>query len=499
MRVAPVLEAVEVSKRFGNTQALSDISVALEAGTVTALVGENGAGKSTLLKILSGLVVPDSGELRMSGTTVNWAGSRDSAAAGIHLVHQELSLLPERTVTQNIFLGMERRTRGLLDWQAMRHEAVAALEQLGVTGLTGRERVGELSTSLKQFIEIARGLVSGARVIILDEPTAALSPAEAERLLSIITEMKARKGIAFGYVSHRLDEVLAVADTIVVLKDGQYVASVPAVDGTPDALIDLMVGRRIEQLFPPRPPRLQAKASSLLKVQGLVDPPDIRDVTLELFAGEIVGLYGLEGHGQDAVLAALAGARTPTAGDLWLGSRRHPWGMPQRMIAAGVGFVPEERKTQGLLLDWSTRDNIVLPMLRGLATAGVRRRKLEASTARDAFVSAGVVGSIEKPVVSLSGGNQQKIVLAKWIAADSRVLLLNQPTRGVDIGSKAEIYQLIRETCTSKGAGGIVVSREITELQGLCDRILVMSYGRLVAEFTPNVSEEEVLKACVGY
>ena len=499
MPAAPVLEAVEVSKRFGSTQALKDISITLEAGSVVALVGENGAGKSTLLKILSGLVVPDSGIIRMSGTPVNWKGRSDSAAAGIHLVHQELALLPERSVTQNIFLGMEHRRNGLLDWQAMQEVAVGALQQLGVTELSGRERVGNLSTSLKQFIEIARGLVSGAQVIILDEPTAALSPEEARRLLSIIKEMKTQQGIAFAYVSHRLDEVLTVADSVVVLKDGNYVASVPATQGTPEGLIGMMVGRRIQQLYPPRTANTQANKESLLRVRGLVDPPDIREVSLDLFPGEIVGLYGLEGHGQEAVLACLAGARKPTAGELWLLGGKHPWGMPQRMIASGVGFVPEDRKTQGLVLDWTTRDNIVLPMLQDLAAMGVRNKSAERSSAQRAFDVAGVVGTIDKPVASLSGGNQQKVVLSKWIAAGSRVLLLNQPTRGVDIGSKAEIYQLIRDTCASIGAGAIVVSREIAEMQGLCDRVLVMSYGKLVAEFKPTVSEEEVLAACVGH
>ncbi len=495
----PILAAQGLSKRFGSTQALSEMSLAVHASEVVALVGENGAGKSTLVKILSGVHQPDAGTVALDGTARTFSGAQEAASNGIHLVHQEFALLAERSVTENIFLGSEMRGRlGHLDWRAMRRRAQAALAQLGAGGVDPDARVKELSTGSQQMVEIARALVGSARVIILDEPTAALSPAEAENLFSVMRAMTA-DGIAFVYISHRLAEIREIADTVVVMKDGQHVTTRPSRGFETDEMIGLMVGRQMSDLFPERPAPVEADGAPRVEVRGLVDPPKVHSASLTLRPGEVVGLYGLEGHGQDELLACLAGARSPAAGTLLVDGRLRAWPNVTQAAALGFGYVPEDRKAEGLLLDFSGTWNLTLPVLRtSVAERGFVSASRESRVARAAASAVGIRGDLGPPVSTLSGGNQQKLVLAKWTAAHSRVLYLNQPTRGVDVGSKAEIYAVIRRLCADDGVSALVVSREISELKGLCDRILVMSHGVLVAELPSGASEEQILAEAVG-
>lgn len=490
----PVVALEGISKRFGSTQALSDVSIDIHGGEVHALVGENGAGKSTLVKVMSGVVQPDDGEIRLDGRPVEFGGPATASRAGIHLVHQELALLPFRTIVENVFLGQEQRGRVGLAWRAMALEATEALARLGLE-VDPHIRVAELSTANQQLVEISRALVHRSRLIVFDEPTAALPPSDAERLFSVIRQLTG-EGAAVIYISHRLDEVMELADMVTVLKDGKRVVTSQISELSTDKMIKLMVGREIEDLFPPRPGEQHGPPA--LEVEDVVDPPGVVAASLTVRAGEVVGLYGLEGHGQDELLSCLAGARIPVRGTLKLHGEPHPWKSTAGMIAEGVGFVPEDRKSEGLLLALSGRENISLPILKKLTrAAGIVSSRLEAASARSAADAAGVRGDLEVPAGNLSGGNQQKLILARWIAAESSVLLLNQPTRGVDVGSKSEIYALIRHTCQARSSAALVVSREILELQGMCDRILVMSHGRIVAEHPPTASEETILGSAV--
>lgn len=495
--MAQVVSCESLVKAFGSFRAVDDVSISLQEGEILALLGENGAGKSTLVKMLSGVHRPDAGRILLDGREVEFTSARDAARVGIHLVHQELALLEERTVTENVYLGQELRGRlGLLGWRRMRAETAKALALLG-TDFSEDSRVRELSTSRRQMVEIARAVVGEARVVVLDEPTAALSPAEARRLFQVIREMTAR-GVAVIYISHRLDEVAELSDTVVVLKDGRFVARHPTAELTQQQMISLMVGRELSELFPEPPVPAPTQEPAVLEVTDLVAPPLLRHASFQVGAGEVVGIYGLEGHGQDEVLACLAGALPPYHGHLKLDGETLPPGDVAGRTAVGFGYVPEDRKTEGLVLDSSSIRNITLPLVRRtLSRLGIVHTGRESRLASAAVRRAGVRGDVSRPVRTLSGGNQQKVVFARWLAADSRVLLLNQPTRGVDVGAKAEIYQVIRDAC-AQGHLALVVSREITELLGLCDRILVMSFGRMVAEFTRGASEDEVLAAAVG-
>lgn len=485
-----------ISRRFGQTQALDEVGFEVSAGTVHALVGENGAGKSTLVKVISGVVQPDAGQLVLDGDPVSFATTRDAARAGIHLVHQELALLPHRTVTENVFLGQERRgPGGTLARKQMRIAAREALSRLGAGDIDVTARVKDLATGSQQMVEIARALVTESRLVILDEPTAALTPAEADHLFDVVELLKER-GTAFIYISHRLDEVARLADLVTVMKDGRIVGTSKRGELTIPELISRMVGRDVVELFPPKAGAVD-RTQPLLRAEGVSDPPRLLSADLELYPGEVVGVYGLEGHGQDELLAGLAGSRHPVTGRLTVAGRPHVWGRPGRLIGAGVGFVPEDRKTEGLLLEESGRRNVTLPLLRRVSRFAVIQRRQERALATEGAQAAGVRGNLASPAGALSGGNQQKLILGRWLAARSRVLLLNQPTRGVDVGSKEEIYKVIREQCEN-GTAAVVVSREISELRGLCDRILVMSHGRLVADLSPESSEEQILAAAVG-
>jgi ABC-type sugar transport system ATPase subunit len=342
------------------------------------------------------------------------------------------------------------------------------------------------------MVEIARALVGEARIVVLDEPTAALSPEEAKALFAVLRGMR-EAGTAIVYISHRIGEVLDLADTVTVLKDGQVVGTWPAAELSVPVLVRHMVGRPIEDLFPPAS-RLAPSGVPVLEVRELIDPPAVGGIDLAVHRGEILGVAGLEGQGQDELLACLAGDRLPVRGELHIRGVPARWGGVRRMIAYGIGFVPEDRKTRGLLLEQSSIRNITLPSLASLTRAGWVQRRREERLARTVSSQVGVRGSLDGPVQSLSGGNQQKVVLAKWLARRRDVLLLNQPTRGVDVGAKGEIYALLR-AFADEGGAAILTSRELTEILGLCDRILVVRGGRIAASLERGASEEQVMAA----
>lgn len=481
------LSVTGLSKSFGATTALDDVSFDVVAGRVHALVGENGAGKSTLLKIISGIYTPDRGSVEMDGEPLHSGSPLGAQQAGIQIVHQELALLPDLTVTENIYAGNTLRRRGSLDRAAMDRGAAAALVRLGAH-IDHRRRVDGMSTADQQFVELARGLVRSSRVLILDEPTAALPPRDVQRLLRVLRELAA-DGVGIAYVSHRLDEVLDVADDITVLKDGKVVTTRSAAAMTAPAIISLMVGRPLADLFPPRTERQPGE--SVLTVRGLIAPPAIRGVDLDIGDGEIVGLYGLEGAGQDEVLGCLAGDVRRTDGTIAVKGKRVRGRGVAAAMRQGFGFMPPDRKQQGLLLDASAIRNVSLPVLRQRFAPNLFVRAGDEATQCTATArEAAVRGELANPVGALSGGNQQKILMARLLMARSAVLLLNQPTRGVDVGAKAEIYRLIR-SMVGDGRGAVVASPEIVELIGLCDRIVVIRQGRVAGEVSAAAATEE--------
>lgn len=488
------LSVAGLSKSFGATRALTDVGFSVTGGSIHALVGENGAGKSTLLKIISGIYRADAGTVEMNGQPLP-AGSLGAAQqSGIQIVHQELALMPDLTVTQNIYAGQTLRNRGLLDRKQMERGAVTALTRLGAH-IDPRRRVDGLSTADQQFVELARGLVRSSKVLILDEPTAALPPEDAGRLLRVLRELAA-DGVGIAYVSHRLDEVLAVADDVTVLKDGRVVTTRPATGLTADVMISLMVGRPLADLFPAC--RAEVDGVPVLTVRGLISPPAVRGIDLEVGEGQIVGLYGLEGAGQDEVLGCLAGGVARTAGSVAVRGKSVRHQGVAAAIRQGFGFMPPDRKQQGLVLDASGVRNISLPVLRRRFSKNLLVQTAdEVDQCTAAARDAGVRGDLRSPVSTLSGGNQQKVLLARLLLARSPVLLLNQPTRGVDVGAKAEIYRLIRSAC-DEGRAVLVASPEIIELIGLCDRIIVIREGRVAGEIdTAAATEESVLAMAV--
>jgi ribose transport system ATP-binding protein len=489
----PVLTLEDITKSYGGNRALDEVSLSVRGGRVHAIVGENGAGKSTLVKVMTGIVEADGGTVRIDGEPVHLT-ARDAGARGVHIIHQELALFDELSVAQNVFIGNEPTRLGLLDRRARRTRTAAALERLGAS-IDPDAPVGSLSTASKQIVEIARGLVQDARLLVLDEPTAALPPEQADGLFEVIRSLAA-DGEAIVYISHRLQEVLDLADEITVLKDGKHVVTRPAEGLDVDQLAGLMVGRDVTRLYPPK--RRVARDEPAIRIRGLVDPPKLSGVDLEVAEGEIVGIYGLEGTGQDELLACLAGDRKPVAGTLELSGKADRWRSVPAVLRRHVGLVPQDRKREGLLLEQSSVSNAAFSILRGLSRAGFVSRALERRAALAATKAAAVAGDVDAPVAALSGGNQQKVSLARLIAADCRILLLNQPTRGVDVGSKEEIYSLVRGLCEERGAAALVASPELSELLGLCDRVLVLTGGRIVGEAPPEASEEDLLAMTVA-
>ncbi|MFC6489364.1 sugar ABC transporter ATP-binding protein [Nitratireductor sp. GCM10026969] len=490
--MTPLIELDNISKSFSGIRALSGVSFSLSPGEVHALVGENGAGKSTLMRVLGGEMRPDTGEIRLNGEPIRFTGPEDAIGRGISIIHQEMALAPDLSVAENIFLG---ELPAGIRWASLRRRAGELIRRLGFD-ISPAARLGDLSIAHQQVVEIAKALSRNARTIVFDEPTAVLSTGDAERLLDIIRSLR-REGVAIAYISHRLDEVFAVSDRISVLKDGQNVDTVTPDKATVDDLIRLMVGRPLSQLFGEKPDT--EIGEEVLRVEDLVLPNGVRNVSFSLRRGEILGLGGLVGSGRTEVARAIFGADPVTSGHMTLNGEAYRPRTPKQAVRRGVGLVPEDRKGQGVVLDMAIMHNATMAHAGPVTRFGFFDPRRERGVI-DKLVKALRIklGHPTDPVSSLSGGNQQKVVLAKWFHADGDVIILDEPTRGVDVGAKTEIYFLIHRLAAA-GKAVLVISSEHAELFGLCDRVLVMGNGELRGELAPqDYSEEKLLTLSIA-
>jgi ribose transport system ATP-binding protein len=487
-----------ITKAFGPVRVLHGVSFALEAGRVYGLIGENGAGKSTLMKIVAGYEMPSEGTVTVGGAAVHLSGPRDAETRGIVMIHQEFNLAEHLTIAQNIFLGHERRRGFLLDDRAMRRETTAFLREVGLN-VSPDTPVRQLIVAEKQLVEIAKALSRDARVLIMDEPTATLTPGETTRLFALIARLR-DEGATVIFISHKLDEVERVTDEIVVMRDGRLVAHRRTADVTRQEMANLMVGREMSDMFPPRTPMpaTAAETAPLFRVGNATVPGWATDVSFAVRAGEILGFAGLVGSGRTELFEGLFGLRARSGGTIELAGRRVDIASPRDAAAAGLTYLSEDRKGKGLLLNFGLTPNLTLMALRRYARPLLDRRA-ERAALRDAVATFGIrTGDLGVTAGSLSGGNQQKLSLAKILHPDPKVIVLDEPTRGVDVGAKRDIYFLIRRLA-AEGRAVVVISSELIELIGLCDRIAVMRAGRLEATLDPHqFAEEELIAHATG-
>jgi ABC-type sugar transport system ATPase subunit len=489
---APLVEVRDVSKRFGGVQAVVDASVSFAPARVHGLVGENGAGKSTLSKIISGVYEPDEGELLVDRSPVRFHSPRDALATGIATIAQEIALVPKATVEENVMLGIEPRAAGVLRSRELRRRFNELNERTGFRMAPG-VRVGSLRTAEQQKVEIMRAIAREARMIVMDEPTAALTRDESDRLLEIIRGLAAG-GTSILLISHYLDEVLDVCETVTVMRNGRIVRTAPAADETPQSLVNAMVGREVTLEYPPKvPPPSDAKV--VVEVRGLTRGRALEDISFSIRAGEIVGLAGLVGSGRTEVARAIFGADRLDAGEIAVNGETVRLHSPRQAARHGIAMLPESRKEQGLVMIRSVRENVTLTTLGDFSTAGVVSRRRERTRtralARDLSIR---TPSVDAPVVTLSGGNQQKVLFAKWLVRTPRVLIADEPTRGVDVGAKRQIHELIL-ALAAQGMAVLLISSELEEVLGLAHRVLVMRRGRLVAEYGEDATIDQVMAA----
>lgn len=486
----PVLELEGIEKSFPGVRALAGAKLALYPGEVHALMGENGAGKSTLIKVMAGAHRPDAGTMRFEGRPVRVGSPQEAQALGIAVIYQEFNLIPHLTARENLFLGREHTRFGFFDRRAEERQATALLARLGVH-LQRNVPCRDLTVAQQQAVEIARALAVEARVLIMDEPTAALTGQEVERLFGVIAELKAQ-GLAILYVSHRMDEVFRIADRLTVMRDGAWIDTQPTAAFTRERLIARMVGRTLDQEFPKQAAPLGLPR---LEVRGLQRPPAVRDVSFTLRRGEVLGVTGLVGAGRTEMARLLFGADRRTAGDIRIDGQAVEIRTPHDAIRHRLCLLTEDRKTQGLVLRRSVRENYALPNLPRLSRKGIIDRKAEAQgfdgAVRDLHIR---VSGPDQLAETLSGGNQQKVVLAKWLTSRADVFVFDEPTRGIDVGAKVEIYHLINRLA-AEGKAILMISSELPEVLGMSDRILVMRQGTVVGEITDvaHTTQEQIL------
>ncbi|MBL8891933.1 MAG: sugar ABC transporter ATP-binding protein [Planctomycetaceae bacterium] len=492
---SPLLQIQGLSKSFPGVQALHDVTLTLERGEVLALLGENGAGKSTLIKILGGVYVPDQGTLSIDGKPISFASPRAALDAGVGIIYQEFNLAPSLTAVENLFLGQEQTTWGFFSRRTERTRAREVFGRLGVD-VPLDVPCHTLSVAQQQIIEIAKALIRNAKILVMDEPTTALTPSEVHRLLNVIAELRGQ-GFGIIYVSHRLDEVQQIADRATVLRDGRHVATLTRDQLTRQTIIEWMVGRRIENEFPKQPARL---GPDRLIVTKLCRGNSVKEVSFQVRAGEVVGITGLVGAGRTETARLIFGADTRDSGKIELDGRELSIRHPRDAIRAGICLLTEDRKHQGLMLERSVQENFSLPNLPDFSNGGFVQSRRE----RKAWDEYRQTLQIKVPhrdtlATFLSGGNQQKVVLAKWLQTNASVVIFDEPTRGIDVGAKYEIYMLINRLAEA-GKAIVMISSELPEVLGMSDRILVMHQGRIVGEVAEpcQATQEQIMHYAVG-
>ena len=490
------LQLEHITKSFPGVKAVRDVSLSAYPGEILALVGENGAGKSTLMNVLNGVLVADEGRILIDGQPVTIQSPRQALEAGITMIHQELALIPQMTVGQNIFLGREpgRGKTGLVDWKQLYSMARQALDKLGIA-THERALITDLSIADRQMVEIAKALSYQARLIVLDEPTSSLTERETETLFRLMRTLR-DQGVTLVYISHRLEEIFALSDRIAVMRDGQLVDIRPTVELTPGEVVRLMVGRELTEFFPKT---FVERGEMWLSARSLASGEQLKDASFDLYKGEIVGLSGLVGAGRTNIARVLFGADHLDGGQILIDGKPVAIRSPRDAIRLGIGLVPEDRKSQGLFQGQSVRSNAAVTLMEKLSRFGfLLYRKIE-QWARQVIERLKVrTPGLAQKVRNLSGGNQQKVVIARWLALNPRLLILDEPTRGVDVGAKAEIHALMSELA-GQGMSILMISSELPEILGISDRILVMREGRLAAEFSrQEATQDKIMQAATG-
>jgi rhamnose transport system ATP-binding protein len=490
-----MIELRDVAKSYGAVRALHDGNLSLRAGEVRALMGENGAGKSTLVKVLGGVVRRDAGDVLVDGTSVDFHSPHDARDAGIAVIYQEPTLFPDLSVAENVVMGYHPLgALKRIDRRAMHRQVQGLLDRLGVR-LDPERPVRGLSIADQQIVEIAKALSFDARVLIMDEPTAALSGPEVERLFGVVRTLR-EQGSAVLFISHRLEEVFTICDSVTVMRDGAVVHDAPIAEMTPDDLVKRMVGRELTALFPKQDATV---GEPVLAVHRLTREGVFFDISFDVRAGEIVALAGLVGAGRSEVARAIFGIDRADAGHVDVSGRRLAAGRPLAAMRAGIGFVPEDRRQQGLVMDLSIARNTALTRMRALSRGGLISSGAENGLAREWAARLQLkFHRLEDSVGTLSGGNQQKVVLGKWLATDPKVLIVDEPTRGIDVGTKAEVHRLMSELA-GQGVAVLMISSELPEVLGMADRVLVMHEGRLTGELSrAEADEESVIRLATG-
>ncbi|MED1472458.1 sugar ABC transporter ATP-binding protein [Bacillus salipaludis] len=484
-----------IYKAFGTNQVLTGVDFELLDGEVHALMGENGAGKSTMMNVLTGLHPHDQGTIIIDGKETYFKNPKEAEQNGITFIHQELNIWPDMTVLENLFIGKELKSPlGLLKTKEMKALATQQFDRLAVSIPLDQE-AGGCSVGEQQMIEIAKALMTDAKVIIMDEPTAALTEREISKLFDVIASLK-KEGVSIVYISHRMEEIFAICDRITVMRDGKTVDTKAIPDTNFDEVVRKMVGRELTDRFPKRTSK---PGETVLEVKGLTKNGEFRDVNFSVRSGEIVGISGLMGAGRTEIMRAIFGLDSFNSGEIWLNGNKMAIKSPDQAVKAGIGFITEDRKDEGLILDFSIKENMVLPSLYSFAPKGIIKEKSEKDFVNLLIKRLTVkTESADIAVGSLSGGNQQKVVIAKWVGIGPKVLILDEPTRGVDVGAKREIYQLMNEL-TDRGVAIIMVSSELPEILGMSDRILVVHEGKISGELkSDEATQEKIMTLATG-
>lgn len=487
-------EMTNISKSFGGVTALNDVTFKVLPGEIHALVGENGAGKSTLMKILSGAIQKDRGDIKIDGKNVQIKNPHNARKLGIGTIYQEFTLVPDLTVAENVYLHHLSNQRGLMNWPALFKRTDQLINNIGFD-IDPHQIAGELSVAYQQVVEISKALSEDVKILILDEPTAVLAPRETERLFDVLRKLKIQN-VSIIYISHRLEEIFQIADKITVLKDGHTAGEVTASEATTDGIIQLMIGRKLTAMFPKRKKMI---GEEIFSVKDIKRGKIVNNVSFSLRSGEVLGLTGLIGSGRTETLRTIFSADSKDSGQIFINNQAKEINSPRQAVRAGVALVPEDRKNHGVILSMSVKENITMSMLETVAgKIGIFRKNKEKSIVEELIRKLQIkTKSIDTTVSNLSGGNQQKVVLAKWFGRACKVIMLDEPTRGVDVGTKFEIYRLINELA-EQGMGIIMVSSELSEIIGICDRALVMKEGRIRGILNKEeLTEENIIKISI--